>query len=462
MQHAWMPIRAVTNGNFLSATWLETLVARSEWLFGAAHSRCGLFFQRTYQSTNPGLATIWEGETAWHGSDGGHTALRLSARLNLDAAGTARLQIYDGAWADLATSTTDGDHWFGGSEYAEYDLSSGYTFADGIVRVRLTVEGGSGSSGIVYYAHLGNFVPVTSWPGAVPTFADGGGNEPDEDDFNALRSMQEYLYEAALHPQQSSWIATSSHTQEAAYEPLFRWMFRYSGLQRLYVQFTTTSMDAGDHVYLYLQDVNYPYGSSGAVRLATLADVTTDTTTSLSVDLSAEGLTVGGRYSIELGALDGPIVAVERLLLVDLAGGATRTYTPDGTWAEGDQPTAAALNLIADDLDEMYPAADRESPIWYEHQLTTYAPPASLGSRGPVFTSSRYRHTHRWRYLHWRGAGRLVSSDGVNHQSLSDTTTPGEAQTLDLESVRWLDYGQEYIVESFGSGTILVAYEDYI
>jgi hypothetical protein len=152
---------------------------------------------------------------------------------------------------------------------------------------------------------------------------------------------------------------------------------------------------------------------------------------------------------------------VQRLLLVDLAAGATRTYKPDGTWAEGDQPAAAALNLMADDLDEMYPAADRESPIWYEHQLTTYAGPATLGGAGPTYSGGQYRHTRRWRYLHWRGAGRLVSSDGLHYQSLSDTATAGGAQTLDLDSVSWLDYGQEYTVESYGANAILVAYEDY-
>jgi len=458
MLAAFPPIREVEDGDYLSATYMETLVARSEWLFGSAHSRTGLFLQRYGASSNPGLYNIWEGETVWH-SWHPNTALRISARVNLTAAAIAYLQVYDGAWVTLTTDTTNGDHWFGGSAQMEYDLSSGYTFADGIVRVRLAVDTDTGN-GTMYYAHLGDYTPITAWPGTVPTFADGAGNGPDAADFNAVRDMQEYLYGCAMHPQQSSWIATGTHAQGGAYLPLWRWMFRYSGLQRFYVQFVTTAM-AGDHVYVYIQDVQYPNGGSGASRLATLADVTTDTTTALSQDLSGLGLTVGTRYCIELGATDGAYVEILRALMVDLVTGPARTYVPDGTWAEGDQPAAAALNLIADDLEQMYPASDgsTESPIWYEHQLTTYAPPAAIGVI--AYSAAQYRHTHRWRWLHWRGAGRLVSADGLSYTSLSDTATPGGTQALDLDSVAWLDYGQEYTVEGYGSNTILVAYEDY-
>lgn len=471
MIHAFPPLRELIDGEFLGAeTYLNLLVSRSHWLYGQAHALTHLQRQAWGQTTSS--LDVWQAETYYRAE---HSRLNFSARINLTAGGTATLAYLNSSdvWTNIATDANAGDRWFNGTEDNTFDCSTFDIPADGMLRVRLTITASGGSSSAyVYRAFMSLRTGLTSWP-TLPTFADGAGNEPDAADYNALRTAQQYLYENAQKPNIASAGAVMSHTQESAYQPLMRWTFRHGCTQRLYIYLEVTNYQASEHVYLYLQDEKYP--SSGS-RLATLLDLTANQDTGHNIDLSGYGLTKGNRYSIEIGVLntsggDHTNVRVGTIYLHDL-GGVTRTYQPKSDWVQGNQPTAAQLNTVKNDIAQMRDEAASESPLWLDHFLQPFQllPPGS-GHADPYdggtgvstlrYSNHRVRLCRRWRYLRWRGAGHVVSVDGEYEHTLSDSETAGEEQVLDLDSLEWLDYGMQYYIEDYGSYHLQCAHEDY-
>lgn len=449
MIHAFEPLRTITTGEYPGAdTYWNALAARSHWLYGQAHALNFPFAQRW----GTGIVTpVWEGETPVRSE---HMTLNFSARVNLTAAaGVARLQYYStGGWTDLATDTNTGSlRYFGGAEEVTVSLAA-LTPADGIWTFRLMLTG-DGGWGIVYRAYLTGTTGFDAWPG-IPTFTTGAPSTAAN--LDKLRGMQEYLFDCACQPRVSGMMGTATHRQASSDETVYRWAFQYGATQRLYYYLTISGLTgSGGHVRLYLETDTYD--STVDSRIATLVDETTDGTKSGNVDLSAHGLTPGAGYTLELVIYDGSTVAVGHMGLDDL-GGVTRAYVPKDDWEHGDTPTKAILDTLTSDLDEMYPAADRESPIYGQHTCATWHGPATVGLFD--YSAFRFRGVRRWRYLRYRGAGRLVSADGTVTVSLSDTDPAGGPQVLDLESVA-VPYGMEYYVESYGTGAIVVAYEDY-
>jgi hypothetical protein len=114
---------------------------------------------------------------------------------------------------------------------------------------------------------------------------------------------------------------------------------------------------------------------------------------------------------------------------------------------------------MVNDIVQMKDVAGSQSPIWPQHMLQPFLVWSEQGTQH--YQGQRYRITHRWRYLRWRGAGKVISADRLNEQALSDTDPAGESQVLDLDGLEWLDYGMAYLVESYGTNVLLVAYEDY-
>lgn len=451
MIHAFEPLRTITDGEYPGAdTYWNALASRSHWLYGQAHALNFPFAQRWGTGI---VVPIWEGETPVRSE---HMTLKFSARVNLTGpSGVARLQYYSsvGGWTDLVTDTTTGVlRFFGGATEITVDLT-GLTPADGIWTLRLMLTG-DGGWGIVYRAYLTGTTGFTAWPGTLPTFTTG--SPTTAANLDKLRQMQQYLFDCASQPRIAVRLGTVTQQQEASYQTVYRWAFQYTGTKRLYYYLTVTGLSGGGHVYLYLIPDTYN-ANAGDSRIATLMDAAADNVYSGNIDLSTYGLTVGAGYGLELVAYYGATVEVGNIVLADL-GGVTRTYIPKDHWVHGDTPTKAILDVYTNDLNQMYPASDRQSPIFSQHTFSTWQGPATLGLL--EYTAFRFRGVRRWRYLRYRGAGRLVSADGTVTVSLSDTDPAGGPQVLDLESVA-VPYGMEYYVESYGSGVIVTAYEDY-
>ena len=461
---AFEPLRQISNGEVLGAdTYLNIVAARSNWLYGQAHAPEGL--QRQPFGSTTGALTVWEADTRRVPE---HPTLNFSARINLVAGGSAQLQYYgsDDAWHDMPTNgsdTTAGDRWFCGTENLTYTVSGLGIPDDEMLHLRFIIAGaGTASGATVYRAYLSGTTGLTVWPASMPIFVDGAGNEPDAADFDKYRVAQKYLQQRAERPNTGSEIGTTWHTQTGSTVTLYRWSFTYSGLQRLYCYLTVWEY-AGGSVSLYINNEKYP--ASGA-RLnggyPIVGPIAANDSTGWNVDLSALGLTKGARYQIELTMTkdgdNGCLVEVGALTLGDL-GGVTRTHTSKSNWAHGDRPTATQLNTMVSDIVDMKDTVASESPIWPYHQLQPFLVWAEQGVTR--YQGQRYRITHRWRYLRWRGAGKIVSADRLNEETLSDSDPAGESQVLDLDNVEWLDYGMDYLVESYGTNVLLVAYEDY-
>jgi len=270
--------------------------------------------------------------------------------------------------------------------------------------------------------------------------------------------MQEYLFACAKRNYPSCLLAKG---QVVSGGPIayFRHAFQYTGTQRLYYNLTTVGATADHPVWVYLEPDTYHQDLD--TRIATLSTITGDVTgQGYGIDLTAYGLTKGIGYTVEVSAGFGAQVALNNIVLHDL-GGVSRSYMPKSDWTHGDTLTAAQLNLIRDDLNQMYPTSDRQSPLYYQHNFSSWQYPDSIQYHLDNVAEKRFRAVRRWRYLHYRGGGRLVSADGTVETSLSDTDPPGGPQVLDLESVA-VPYGMEYYVESYGGSSITVAYEDYV
>jgi len=465
MLHAWPGLRELTDGEFLGAsTWLNALTRRANWIYGQAHAI--QYLQRqTWSWYSP--ATVWAGETKYRSE---HPTLVFSARINLGESGAAYLEYVNssGNWTTIASDGNAGDRWFNGVENNEFDCSGLDLPSDGILRLRFYVGGGECT--LVARAWMKGEVGLTAWPGSVPLFADGVGNEPTASDFNALKQMSEYLYDRAKQPAYGSIVGTVNHEQPGAYEPLFRWSFVYDGRKALHYDLSTWGMEAGDLVRIFLNEEKYPV--TGYNRLNggnPLADFVADGNYSGDIDLSVYGLTVGERYQIELGIYpDGPFVGINTIYIHDLDS-ETRTHVP-ATFAHGDRLAAAPLNVIAGSLSDCYPDASRESPLWMIHHLQPYqllrpAPPGDPDIGYSAYMRGvhhyRVRLTHRWRYLRYRsqGAVPLMNADGSLSYRLPDTD--GEASVIDLDKITWLSYGMEYEIQDENENWIMCAYEDY-
>ena len=448
MIHAFEPLRVITDGEYPGAdTYWNPLAARSHWLYGQAHGLNYPFAQRWGTGI---VSPVWEGETPVLPE---HMTLRFSARVNLsNPAGVARLQYFaTGGWTDLATDTVRGAlRFFGGVTENSISLT-GLSPAGGmwVFRLQLTGDGGWG---IVYRAYLTGTTGFAAWPGSLPTFTTGAPTTAAN--LDGLRQMQAHLFDCAAQPRVSVLLGTATHQQSGSHETVYRWAFQYTSTRRLYYHLTVSGLSGGN-VFLYLIPDTFHQGVD--TRLATLVTISADGTHSGNVDLSTHGLTMGTGYGIELVAFTNAVVTVNNVVLADL-GGVTRTNMPKGDWVHGDTPTKAILDTMTADLNQMFPANDRESPIYSHHTCATWQGPLTAGLFS--YSATRYRAVRRWRYLRYRGAGRLISADGTVTVSLGDTDPPGGAQVLDLESVA-VPYGMEYYVESFGSGTIVTAYEDY-
>lgn len=451
MIHAFEPLRELTTGEYPGAdTYWNPLATRSHWLYGQAH---GLNYPFCQQEGSGITQPLWVGETPVRSE---HTTLKFSGRVNLNGPdGVARLMYYraDGQWIDLLTDANTGAlRWFGGVSENSIDLT-GLNPANGIWTLKLQLTG-AGGWGIVYRAYLTGTTGFPTWP-TLPTFTDG--LAPSAADINKLRTMQQYLFACA---QQSRPSACLAKAQLVTGGPIayFRHAFQYTGTQRLYYNLTTDGATADHPVYVYLEPDTY--NENVDERIATLTTITGDVTgQGYGIDLTGYGLTKGTGYTVEVSAGFGAWVTLNNIVLHDL-GGVSRTYMPKDNWAHGDTPAAAQLNAIRDDLNQMYPASDRESPLYWQHALASWQYPDSIQSHLDNVTDKRFRAVRRWRYLHYRGGGRLISADGTVTTSLSDTDPPGGPQVLDLESVA-VPYGMEYYVESFGGSYITVAYEDY-
>ena len=457
------PLRQITTGELLGAdTYLNPLVERSHWLYGQAHAPEGM--QRQPFGSTTGALTVWEAEARRVPE---HPTLNFCARINLVAGGSAQLQYYgdDSAWHDMPANGSDtnaGDRWFCATENLTYTVSGLSIPDDEILHLRFIIAGsGTASTATVYRGYLSGTTGLTAWPASMPAFVDGAGNAPTAAKFNDLRVAQMYLHERAQRPNTGSEIGTAWHTQTDSTVTLYRWVFTYSGLARLYCYLTVWEY-VGGTVDLYINNEKYPDSGARLNSGDPLVSLGADHSEGYNFDLSGLGLTKGTRYQIELvmtrSGDDGFLVEVGELVLGDL-GGVSRTYKPKSNWAHGDRPTAAQLNTVADDLTEMKDVAGSESPIWPQHQLQPFLVWAEQGTSR--YQGQRYRITHRWRYLRWRGAGKIISADRLNEQTLSDSDPVGESQVLDLDGVEWLDYGMTYLVESYGTNALLVAYEDY-
>lgn len=461
MLSTYPPIPAATTGVYMGAkTWLNLLLSRNNWLYGQAHAPHGMFRQTLEANYTP----VWGGELYRHSTS---STLWFTARMNVGVGGYCNLEYWhsDLTWHVLSSDSATGARWFGGS--SDYTVAVGALSlpADNMLKLRFTMLGGAGGGlATVYRASLNVTAGLTAWP-TIPTFA----NSPTVHtaaDFNQLINAQTYLYERAQGPNHG---ANGFLTEDwPVGSTISRWSFVYTGTQALRCTWVTYNYAAGEHIYIYLCNELYP--ASGA-RLSTLKDCTTNEDTTFDMDLSGLGLTTGTRYQIELveGGVSGVMdVELRDLHLRDLAIVPTRTNNPHAAFAHGNQPTAAEFNTIAADLLAMKDVAGYQSPIFNAYDMAT----AQIGAIAhiSIVSPKRFRPTHRWRYLRYRGAGRITSVQGkvvgitvvpMFETGLSDSTTPGDAMILDLDSISWLEYGAQYYVQDSGGSSITNCHEDY-
>jgi hypothetical protein len=441
-------LRGVTTGDYVSAySYMRVLAERSHWLYGQVHSLNYPFAQQEGQ----GIAQpIWIGETPVASE---HMTLKFSARINLSYPdGVARLQYYrsDGQWIDIATDSTRGQlRFFGGVTENTIGLSS-LSPANNLWTLRFILTGAGGWA-IVYRAYLTGTTGFPTWP-TPPTFTDG--QVLSAADLNKLRTMQEYLLMCAKQPRIGACIAWGE-TTDGPY-PLFRFRFCYGATKRLYYNLTTSGIGSTYPLVIYLEPDTY-CANAGDQRIATIRTITSDVTDQgYNEDLSGYGLVQGNFYTIEFNVGQHANVTINNIVFADL-GSVARTYKPKSDWLHGDYLTAAELNKISNDLNQMYPASNRESPLWYIHEFASWQYP-DIVLYGPTYRNKRYRLVHRWRYLRYRGGGRIYCPSLGIETSLRDTEPPGQPQIIDLSSTN-IPYGVEYYVESFGDSAITVAYE---
>jgi hypothetical protein len=107
----------------------------------------------------------------------------------------------------------------------------------------------------------------------------------------------------------------------------------------------------------------------------------------------------------------------------------------------------------------MKPVNGKGSPLWYEHTFATL--------RGMDQSGGMYRYpVHSWGiahvhdYIYWIGAGRIISADGLHHESLSTARdVPGAA--VDARRFNWLAKGDRYTAQDTSSGQLLTIFEHW-
>lgn len=468
----WAPMRLLTdytpaNNDVMGwISWLKWLYANADWAYGAAHANGGLQLQSWAETQN--TIEVWRGDVKFRSE---HPTLVFSGRQFLNAGdGYTALEYYgaDGAWHTIETDATRGSlRFFGGTTERTYNASGWALPSHGVLEVRWMIYGTSGGWAQMYRAYMTGWVGLTTWP-TLPTFSN---TVHPASDFNKLVTALEYLRECAKRPNLGSETFVGTHTQDGSYEPIGRWCWRQGGAKRLYVWLAVTDCQPGEHVYVFLEPDTY-HPDTGPGRLnggLPVVDISGDNPgQGFNIDLTSYGCTVGQRYAVEVGILKnirlgGPVVTVGAVTLGDL-GGVTRTYAPLAEYPYGSQPDAAAFNRLKNDIDQMYPAADRESPLWYEHPLASWRTPDTMGPLDRFhWRDKRYRIRHRGRFLEvrTRGGAKIVSADRTNETTIADSK--GDPLTVDTESIPWLGsaFGQDYTVESYGTNEVLVAYEEY-
>jgi hypothetical protein len=473
MLSAFPLVRTLYTGDLVGAdSWLNLIAKRNNWAYGVAHGPNRFFRQAHSENT---VQYAWQGEVAYRAE---HPTLNFSAEIKGAGYSSYSLEYYDvdGNWQAVDTDTGGaGWAWFGGSQSMTYATGAWSLPADGMLRLRFV----SADEVYVYRAYMSGTTGLTAWP-TFPTFADGAGNEPTAAQMNTLRTGGEYLYERACHNLMGTAGARVSHSQ-ASYKPFLRLAFRYSGTEQLRVTTSAEEMGVDGHNYVYVEAEDYnPDQSDGREtrRGAAVIDIDADEGEfTRTVDLSALSLTVGNRYIVEIGqdntAGSGGYLVVHDVALEDLAG-VTRADVPH-VWAEGDVILAADLNALADDMTEMKDDAASDSPIWPEHYLASYLPgDETKNVTGPFWWLRWLRFTHRWRFLRYRGSGRICSI--ANAVPPRQFDIDGEAEPeyqrniidtgqdeglIDLDSLGWLAYGMDYYVQDTGGHAILCAQEEY-
>lgn len=480
MHSSYMPVVELQDGMVLgSASWLDAIARDADLAYGFAHRPLGLLSQSWFIPPGQGEYTIWEGVTVY---DGCHVNLKFSAWVSVPTGGHVTLQLYySDAWHDFKVDANAGSHWFDDAEdvsgLLSLDISAHYAAGD-VVRARLICEGDGASavtSGHVYWAGLGGVsfewpdgTPLT-WP-SWPTWTTASAHSAA--DFNTIRSAAEYLKRCAEQPVIGTEKGLAYHSQGGSgdEQELFRWAFRLGGQQELHLTVTTDEcVDAGDCIKVYIEDYQYPHGPSGASRLATLATYTTNAAQTLNADLS--GYTVGTYYCISVNRIrttTSPTAEVTSCYLRDLAG-VTRTTTP-GTFAYKDRPAATgdgSVDELADDLEAMKPVDTAASPLWYEHVFATIRGMNQEHYQVSPGTQHYHYDTHHWGlghlydYIYWVGAGRIISADGANVETLSDSSPAGQVQVVEARQFTWLAKGDRYTAEDAGSNQLLTIFEHW-
>lgn len=456
-------------------TWLNAVARDADLAYGMAHRPNALFAQSWYPAPGQGQIVVWEGETVY---DGASVNFKFSAWVDLPAAEGgedpppppfAKLQIYySAAWHDLVVEDTastagwlDDEHDVDG--VISNDISAFYTVGD-LVRARVLVQGNGNvgtTSVYIYRAILGGYTP--EWPDSTaiawPTWPIWtGATAHPATDFNMLRDAAEYLKQAAEQPLLSEAVATYEHLQGSAELEVARWSFRKGGQDKLTVVVVTTNCSVTDYAKVYIAEDQDPHGP-GTLTKTVIATITTDTTTTMSYDMSA--LTTGLYYCIILGQRDVVHTQVTNVHMADLAG-ETRA-NPPGTFAHGNQPDETDVDALADDLEDMRPIDSKGSPLWYEHGFSTFRP--GCGDVDPVgkwlYTGRRWLMFKTFGYLSWIGAGELVSYDGMYTHALTDSSPAGETQLLELSTLTWMATGDWYYVQDSDDGAIETCYENW-
>lgn len=470
MHNSWQPTVELADGMVLGAgTWLDAIARNADLGYGFAHRPEAPFAQSWMEPPGQGEWVAWEGETRY---DGAQTVFEFSAWVELpDPVGTAyaKLQLwYDDQWNTLVTDTAAGAHWFDDAHDTDgvisNDIAAYYTAGE-VVLARLVVNGDGGTgvtSAWTYRALLSGATGFPTWP-TWPEWTDA--TPHDADDFNTLRTAAAYLKECCERTIPAQAVATVYHTQNDAVEEIARWSFRKAGPGRIQVGLTTTDCDATRYVRVWLAEEQDPHGP-GSFASVMIGEITSDTTTTVSYDISA--LTTGQRYAIILVSYRQAIETEPRATInsihIDDLGSETRANVPP-VFSFGDQPDAATIEALADDLEDMKPDAASGSPLWPEHVFSSYRPFNRHTENLPSLVTTyridgrRWGLLHTFDYLRYRGAGRIVSADGQYNYTLSDSNPSGSPMVFELKSLTWLAKGDWYAVED--TGTLNMAYEDW-
>jgi len=478
MHIEWQPIVELTSGMLLgSGLWLDPAARDGDLAYGMAHRQSGMFSQAWYTPAGLGVFTAWEGETTYTDEQ---PCVSFSAWVYIATGGGspyAKLQRYaNNTWGDWITDTVTGSHWF----YDSFDtagvihesLSSQYSDGDlAHLRLQIVDDGIRPSTANVYRAYMVEAVASDAWS-TFPTWTGGSGAAVHTvGDWNTIRTALFCLKWNNERPLLGSEFGLVSHAQPGYgnYQELLRWSFHYGGARALHIEGTVDDTDNSDGwIRVFLQDEQYPHGPTAATRLKTLATWNTDGLVAADLDLS--GWTLGSRYCVavgrNVGSNGGPTFNCSDVYIQDTLG-VTRTGTV-GTFSHGDITTYGTMRILTNDLAQMNPDSTGGSPAYSEHEFASfrghnmgvYEETGTITDLGHM-TARKWRMTHTYDYLRWRGAGKVYSADGVNTYTLSDTTTTGGAQTLELKALSWLAKGDRYWVADEGSSEMLTCYEDW-